>query len=357
LNCSTSLRFAITFPLLVSMDPARRERPRTKTSRRAVAILVASLALAFGCSCKSGGPAGGPLLIGVVTKTETNPFFVKLREAAAARAHQRGAEVIALAGRFEGDSEGQVTAIESLVSKGVRGILVTPSNSSAILGAVKRARDKGILVTALDTATEPADAVEGTFATDNREAGRLQGAWLRAALAGRAAKVVMLNGTPGSTVDTARRNGFLQGFGIQDGDAAIVGRADAYGDQAKAQAAMENLLQAHPDVTVVYTINEPTARGAYAAIAARGKQGAILIGSIDGGCGGVADVKEGRLGATVMQFPKKMAEEGVDAVLEYARTGKRPVGFVDTGAVLITDRPQPGLAAENTAFGLASCWG
>jgi fructose transport system substrate-binding protein len=320
-------------------------------------LLAAVVALALTGSCKSGGPARGPLLIGLVTKTETNPFFVKLREAAAARAREQGAEVIALAGKFEGDSEGQVTAIESLVSKGVRGILVTPSNSSAILGAVKRARDKGILVAALDTPTEPADAVEGTFATDNREAGRLQGAWLRAALSGRAAKVVLLNGTPGSAVDTDRRNGFLQGFGIRDGDAAVVGRADAYGDQSKAQAAMENLLQAHPDVTVVYTINEPTARGAYVAIAARGKQEQILIGSIDGGCAGVADVKEGRLGATVMQFPKRMAEQGVDAVLEYTKTGKRPAGFVDTGAVLITDRPQPGVGGKDTTFGLSSCWG
>jgi fructose transport system substrate-binding protein len=313
--------------------------------------------MALTSSCKSGSSTPGPLLIGIVTKTETNPFFVKLREAAAARARLQGAEVIALAGKFEGDSEGQVTAIESLVSKGVKGILVTPSNSSAILGAVKRARDKGILVAALDTPTEPADAVEGTFATDNREAGRLQGAWLRASLGARAAKIVMLNGTPGSAVDTDRRNGFLQGFGVQEGDTAIVGRADAYGDQSKAHAAMENLLQAHPDVTVVYTINEPTARGAYAAIAARDKQDLILIGSIDGGCSGVTDVKDGRLGATVMQFPKRMAEQGVDAVLEYVKTGKRPVGFVDTGAVLITNRPQPGLGSKDTTFGLASCWG
>jgi fructose transport system substrate-binding protein len=342
------------------MDP-RAERSRKQPSPRAVprpvAIAMAVVALALASSCKASDPAHDRLLIGLVTKTETNPFFVKLREAATARAREQGAEVIALAGRFEGDSEGQVTAIESLVSKGVRGILVTPSNSSAILSAVKRARDKGILVAALDTPTDPADAVEGTFATDNREAGRLQGAWLRAALSGKAAKVVLLNGTPGSAVDSDRRNGFLQGFGIAEGDPSIVGRADAYGDQTKAQTAMENLLQAHPDVTVVYTINEPTARGAYAAIAARGKQDQIVMASIDGGCDGVADVKDGKLGATVMQFPKRMAEQGVDAVVNYAKTGQRPEGFVDTGAVLITDRPQPGLSAKDTIFGLASCWG
>jgi fructose transport system substrate-binding protein len=81
------------------------------------------------------------------------------------------------------------------------------------------------------------------------------------------------------------------------------------------------------------------------------------MASIDGGCDGVADVKDGKLGATVMQFPKRMAEQGVDAVVNYAKTGQRPEGFVDTGAVLITDRPQPGLSAKDTIFGLASCWG
>lgn len=337
----------------------------TRTWRR-LAVLAASLAATLGggagCSTKSSRSSSAPtehavLRIGLITKTETNPFFVKLREAAAARARQQGAELIALSGRFEGDNEGQVAAMENLVSKGVKGILIAASNSSAIVGAIRRARERGILVTAVDTPTDPPDAVDGTFATDNRKAGRQQGAWLRRALGARPARIIMLDGAPGSGTDTERHRGFLDGFGIGDDDAEIVGRAHVYGDQAKAHAAMENLLQAHPDVNVVYTINEEVARGAHAAIAARRKPGQILVGSIDGGCAGVRDVKSGSLGATVMQFPARMAERAVDAVIEYARTGHRPAGFVDTGTELITDRPQPGLDGRDTAFGLASCWG
>jgi fructose transport system substrate-binding protein len=320
-------------------------------------VLLVIVALAVPAACKKKEPAaGGPILIGLVTKTETNPFFVKLRTSAAARAKQQGAELVALAGKFDGDNEGQVAAIENLIARGVKGILIVPSNSSGILGAIKRARARGILVTALDTATEPADAVDGTFATDNVEAGRLQGAWLKAALGARPAKIIMLDGSPGSTVDQQRHDGFLAGFGITDADAAIVGRANCHGDQAKAHAAMENLLQAHPEVNVVYTINEPTARGAYVAIAAKNRQSQILLGSIDGSCPGVRDVKDGKVGATSMQFPKAMAEKGVDAVVEFVKTGKRPAGFVSTGEELITDRPMAGLPSRDTTAALTSCW-
>ncbi len=309
-----------------------------------------------GCSTKSPRP-GSQLRIGLVTKTETNPFFVKLREAAAERARQQGVELVALSGKFEGDNEGQVAAIENLIRKGVKGILIAASNSSAIVAAIQEARNRGILVTALDTPTDPADAVDGTFATDNHEAGRLQGAWLKMALGTRVAKIVMLDGVPGSRTDSERHQGFLQGFGISDVDPTIVGRAAVYGDQAKAHAAMENLLQAHPDVNVVYTINEHVARGAYIAISAKRKPGEILLGSIDGGCDGVRDVADGKLGATVMQFPKEMATRGIDAVVEFAKTGRKPAGFVDTGARLITNRPQSGLDSRDTTFGLTSCWG
>ncbi len=95
---------------------------------------------------------------------------------------------------------------------------------------------------------------------------------------------------------------------------------------------MENLLTAHPDINVVCTINEPAAEGAYAAISAAGKTNEIVLTSIDGGCLGVKYVAEGKIAATVMQFPKIMATKGVDYVVDYAKTGKKPSGFIDTGA-------------------------
>ncbi|HEY3684017.1 MAG TPA: substrate-binding domain-containing protein [Streptosporangiaceae bacterium] len=326
--------------------------PRITGICAAAAVLAGSLV-----ACGSGAGSGaGQLKIGLVTKTETNPYFVKLRESATAAAKAKGAQLIALAGKFDGDNEGQVTAVENLIAKGVKGILITPSNSTGVLGVIKKARQKGILVIALDTATSPASAVDATYATDNTAAGRLQGAWVKAHMGSAPARVAMLDGTPGATVDDNRHDGFLAGFGITNSSPEIVGRAITNGAQDKGQQGMENLLQAHPDINAVYTINEPAARGAAAAIKAAGTKG-VTVGSIDGSCAGVQAVKSGQVGATVMQFPKKMAEMGVAAVDTYAKTKKKPSGFIDTGAQLITDKPEKGLPSKDTAWGLKNCWG
>jgi fructose transport system substrate-binding protein len=337
---------------------------RSKVLVRLVAIGAVAAALATaGCSAErtggggGGGSTGGPVKIGLVTKTDTNPYFVTLRDAAKAAAGQQGAELIALAGKFDGDNEGQVAAIENLTQQGVKGILITPSNSSGIIGAIKQARDRGITVIALDTETDPKDAVDATWATNNLEAGEKQGAYVKTVLNGAAPKLLMIDGTEGASVDQQRHDGFLKGIGLAEGAPQIVGSAQANGDQNKAQSATENLLQRTTDINSVYTINEPTARGAYAALAAKGLTGKVAVGSIDGGCQGVQDVKSGKYAATVMQFPKKMAQEGVAAVVAFAKTGTKPSGFHDTGSELITDKPVPGLPSKDTAYGLQNCWG
>lgn len=327
----------------------------------ALAAIAAALVTA-GCSSErsGGGNAGGasgPIKIGLVTKTDTNPYFVTLREAAKAAAQRQNAQLIALAGKFDGDNEGQVAAIENLIQQGVKGILITPSNSTGILGAIKQARDRGITVIALDTETEPKDAVDATWATDNTEAGRKQGQYVKAALNGATPKFFMLDGTPGASVDTQRHNGFLQGIGVADNSPEIVGRANANGDQNQAQQQTENLLQRTTDINAVYTLNEPTARGVYAALQAKNLTGKVIIGSIDGGCQGVGDVKAGKYAATVMQFPEKMAQEGVAAVVNFAKTGQKPSGFHNTGSQLITDKPMAGLESQDTTWGLQHCWG
>ncbi|WP_454157358.1 substrate-binding domain-containing protein [Microbacterium lacticum] len=340
------------------------------TNRRAAAMRVGALAAAFaatialaGCSgsttpAASGSGAASGIKIGLITKTDSNPFFVKMRESAKEAAEEDGAELIALAGAFDGDNEGQVSAIENLVSQGVKGILITPNSSSGILSAIANARAQGVIVIALDTATDPADAVDATFATDNKAAGVTQGKWVRGALGDAAPQLLMLDGTPGGTVDTFRHDGFLEGFGLKEGDPAIVGTENTNGDQTKAQTAMENLLQRAPQANALYTINEPAAAGAYAAIQSAGLTDKITIGSIDGSCTGVQNVQKGIIGATVMQFPKKMASEGVAAVVAYAKDGTKPAeNFNDTGSVLITDKPVAGLDSKDTAWGLENCWG
>jgi fructose transport system substrate-binding protein len=332
--------------------------------RRGLTIIAAGL-LTFavgGCTSQKTGngdqPAGdGKIKVGLVTKTDSNPYFVALRDSAKAEADRTGAELIALAGKFDGDNEGQVAAIENLVQQGAKTILITPSNSTGILGAIKKARDKGVLVIALDTETDPKDAVDATYATDNTEAGRLQGAYVKTALAGKDPKAILLDGTPGSTVSEQRHNGFLNGIGLTATDPRILGAEATNGDQNKAQQAMENLLQRATTVNTVYTLNEPAARGAYVALQAKGITAQVVIGSIDGSCQGVTDVKDGKVAVTVMQFPKKMAAQGVQAAVEFAKSGKKPSGFITTETAVITDKPLPGVDSKDTGWGLRNCWG
>ena len=310
-------------------------------------------------------------VVGLITKTETNPFFVKMKEGADEAAKAKGAKLMSAAGKFDGDNAGQVTAIENMVTAGAKAILITPSDTKAIVPAIKKARDAGVLVVALDTPTDPQSATDALFATDNFKAGVLIGQYAKAAMAGKPAKIATLDLFPGHPVGAQRHNGFMSGYGMKAFDAKsnelsksaeIVCMADSFGDQAKGQTAMENCLQKNPDINLVYTINEPAAAGAYEALKAAGREKDVTIVSVDGGCPGVENVKKGVIGATSQQYPLKMAEMGVQAVTEFAESGKKPEptagkDFVDTGVTLVTDKPVDGVESKDTAFGLKNCWG
>ena len=139
--------------------------------------------------------------------------------------------------------------------------------------------------------------------------------------------------------------------------AEVVCSQDTHGDQSEGQTAMENCLSAHPDINLVYTINEPAAFGAFTAIKAAGKENDITIVSVDGGCRGVQGIVDGQIAATSQQYPLKMASLGVEAVANFAKTGVKPSGYTDTGVTLITDQPQAGVESQDSTFGLENCWG
>jgi fructose transport system substrate-binding protein len=270
------------------------------------------------------------------------------------------------AGAKDGDNEGQVTALENMVNAGAKGILITPSDTKAIIPSIKKARDKGVLVIALDTATDPQDAVDALFATNNFSAGLLIGQWAVKAMNGKKPIIATLDLAPGITVGAARHNGFLQGYGLAKADPnssdlvnspEVVCSQDTHGDQTEGQTAMENCLSKNPDINMVYTINEPAAFGAYQAIKAAGKEKSIIIVSVDGGCQGVQGVVDGQIAATSQQYPLKMASLGVEAVVKYAQTGTKPTGYTDTGVTLITDQTQAGVDSKDSKFGVANCWG
>ena len=328
--------------------------------------------VALACTLGSAGlaSAAGEPVIGLITKTETNPFFVKMKEGAAAAAKAKGAKLMSGAGKADGDNAGQVTAMENMIAAGAKTILITPSDSKAIVPSIQKARAKGVLVIALDSPTDPADATDALFATDNYKAGVLIGQYAKAALAamggGKSPKIITLDLFPGHPVGAQRHNGFLKGFGLPapdaksnelGKDAAVVCMADSFGDQAKGQTAMENCLQKVGDANVVYTINEPAAAGAFNALKKAGKEKAVIIVSVDGGCQGIKDVGAGVISATSQQYPLKMAAMGVEAGVEYAKTGKKPSGYTDTGVTLIAAKAMAGVASKDVAAGTELCWG
>ncbi|MCK8435485.1 sugar ABC transporter substrate-binding protein [Streptomyces sp. D2-8] len=339
----------------------RTTRLSSSLLRAAAVAGVAALTLtACGSGSGSGstgssGSGSGSVKVGLITKTDTNPFFVKMKEGAEKAAKENGAELSTAAGKFDGDNAGQVTALENMVAAGVKGILITPSDSKAIVPAIEKAKAKGVLVIALDTPTDPESAVDALFATDNLKAGELIGEYAKAAMKGKTAKIAALDLAPGVSVGIQRHNGFLKGFGATDKDVACA--QDTGGDQSKGQTAMENCLQKEPGINVVYTINEPAALGAYTALKAKGREKDVLIVSVDGGCTGTQAVKDGKIAATSQQYPLKMAAEGVKAVVAYAKDGKKASGYTDTGVTLITDKAQDGVTSKDTAYGLENCWG
>lgn len=331
-------------------------------------------ATALGVAVLAGNAQAADTSACLITKTDTNPFFVKMKEGAVAKAEELGIELKTFAGKIDGDHETQVQAVETCIADGAKGILITPSDSSAIVPVVEEARNAGILVIALDTSLEPIDAADATFATDNFKAGELIGAWAAARLGDEAAnaRIAMLDlGVSQPSVDVMRDQGFLQGFGIDLGDPnrwgdetdpRIVGNDVTAGNEEGGQRAMENLLAKDPMINVVYTINEPAAAGAYQALKSIGRENDVMIVSVDGGCPGVQNVADGVIGATSQQYPLLMASKGIEAIAQFAADGTKPMltegkNFYDTGVALVTDHPVDGVESISAEEGMKLCWG
>lgn len=332
-------------------------------------MTISALALA-----SVAGAAHAEINACLITKTDTNPFFVKMKEGATAAAEANGINLSTYAGKIDGDVESQVAAVETCIASGAKGILITPTDSRALTPVITQARDAGALVIALDTPFEPANVADATFATDNFKAGVLIGQWAAAKLGDEAAnaKIALLDLNASEiSVDYLRDGGFLQGFGIDikdptdigdEDDPRIVGHDVTNGNEEGGRTAMENLLQIDPGINVVYTINEPAAAGAYEALRSVGREDDVLVVSVDGGCPGVQNVGEGVIGATSMQFPLRMASLGIDAIKAWAEDGTKPANtegldFFNTGVELITDAPVDGIPSLSSADGLKKCWG
>jgi len=353
---------------------------RSKSQRMfaAVAIVAASALLISGCSSSSDTASSEKVKVSLIVKDQINAFFIAMVKGAKAKAESVGVDLTVASGKQEGDDASQIAAIENAISAKHAGIVITPMSTN-VNGAITKARAAGLFVISLDTPTDPADIVDITFATDNCEAGRLIGKWAAAKLGGKKATIALLDLFDDKmvSVDYCRDNGFLDGMGIDVknpkvmGDEAktgkysggtyeIVGNSAAHGNEADARSSMEKLLSKNKNINVVYTINEPTAFGACAALKAAGVKALVL--SVDGGRAGIAGIKSGCIAATSQQYPLLMADLGVQAIFDIVKTGTKPavsdgLDLFNTGVKLITDDPQTGVPSESTAYGEENAWG
>ncbi len=317
--------------------------------------------------------------VSLIVKTTSNPFFVAMEKGAQDAAKASDVTLTFAAGKEDGDEDTQIQAIENAISRGDAGILITPSGP-AVEDAMVKARAAGLYVIALDTPPTNPKAVDITFATDNRLAGNLIGKWTASKLGGKDAVIAMLDLFSDKivSVDYNRDQGFLEGMGIdvkdplKNGDEAktgtysggkytIVGNQATSGAEDGGRTAMEQLLAQNPNINVVYTINEPAAYGARAALDAAGNKDAIIV-SVDGGCAGVDGVTKGAIQATSQQYPVKMAQLGVAAIAELVRKGTTPevtsgLDFFNTGVALVTNDAQKGVDSVDTTKASTICWG
>jgi fructose transport system substrate-binding protein len=322
--------------------------------------------------------AADAINITLITKDPDNHFWTAMVEGAQKAAKEQNVQLTIAAGRDQSDADGQIQAIEYAISRGDNAILIA-NNGPAINNAIKKARDAGLFVLALDTPTEPANLVDGTFASDNFEAGKQVGQWAAASLNGKPATIALLDlfADKVVSVDFQRDQGFLAGMGIdikdpkKNGDEAKTGKYSggiyeivcnqaSNGAEDGGRTAMESCLSLNPKINVVFTANETSGVGAVQALKAAGIKDALVV-SIDGSCHGVQSVADGTFGAVAQQYPSEMGRLGVKAVVDYLNNKTVPTptagqDFVDTGIKLVTDKPAKGIDGIDSKRGAELCW-
>ena len=372
-------------------SPAKPRRGRTlRNGRLALASLAAVAALVItacssgatsGSSSSGGSSANSTVKVALILKTFSNPYFVWMEKAAKTDATKRGVQLTVSAGTTDGDTATQISAVDNAIAAGDAGIVITP-NGNAVNAALEKARTAGLYTIALDTAPIPASTVNLTYATDNTQAGRLDGQWAAAKLAGKSADIAMLDlfNNQVVSVDVDRDHGFLEGMGIPVGSPGINGKESASGHYTGGKggsykiacqlptqgaipggkSAMQTCLQKDPQINLVYAINEPAAEGAAQALAAVHSK--ALVVAIDGGCANLPYVTNGSIAATAGQYPGTMAADGVNAIYNLVTKHVHPavspgLGFFNTGTKLYTNDPQPGVPSMTVAAAKKLCWG
>ena len=292
--------------------------------------LLAGLGLAMAIA----GPAtaADTVKIGFITKFPV-PFFATMEDAAKAYAAANpGVEIIFGQGASATDIEGQIAQIESMVSQGVQGIALTPVDPT-VATALDKAIAGGVKVVLMDNNIPDWNGRTALATTDNYAAGKIAGAHLKTLLKD-GDTLGILEGVPGVPSLDDRVNGMLEG--LEGVKVEIVGKLPTNCTEELGISAAEDLLTKNPDLKAIYAACGPPAAGAAQAIKNAGiASDAIVLVGFDFCCGEAEAITAGTEDASVAQFPTKMAELGVDALVKAIR-GEKVESLIDSGAALVT---------------------
>lgn len=285
--------------------------------KRLLAILMAVVLVFTACSMDDSGTetttdapetTGDGKVIGFVVSTQTNPYFVTLKEGVEEKAKELGLEVVIV--DAQDDPSKAASGVEDLITQNVDLILINPTDSDAIVPSVEAANDAGIPVLTVDRTANGGDVISH-IASDNVAGGELAGEFIVEKIG--SGKVIELEGIPGANSTTERGEGFAKG--IEGSDIEVIARQTANYDRTEGLNVMENLLQSHPDVNAVFAQNDEMALGALEAIEASGRD--ILVVGFDAIDDAVNSVEDGKLAATIAQKPEDMGKTAIEIAKKY----------------------------------------
>jgi len=297
------------------------------TKRIRLLVVLSVLLLAFAAAVPVSAQT-----IGLAISTLNNPFFVDLKEGAEEKAAELGVTLRVV--DAQDDPARQLAGIEDLIAAGVDVILINPTDSAAVVPGVLAANRAGIPVITVDRAAD-GGVIVSHIASDNVLGGRMA-AQLIVELSGGRAKVVELEGIPGTTAARERGQGFNEVISQYPG-IVVVARQEAGFDRARGLTVMENILQAQPEIDFVFAHNDEMALGALVAIEAAGRAGQIKVIGFDATADAVRAVQEGRMLATIAQQPRLMGALGVETAVKVLR-GEPVDKFIPVPLSLVVGR-------------------
>ncbi|KJK47257.1 ABC transporter substrate-binding protein [Lentzea aerocolonigenes] len=295
-----------------------------KVTRRIALTLGAAALLATGCS-GTGASGGSGITIGLAVSTLNNPFFVQLQQGAQEMANQLGAKLTVV--DAQNDATNQVNQVQTLVTQGVKVIILNPVDSKQSAPAAKAAEMANIPLISVDRAVEGKVAAE--VASNNVSGGSLAAIELGRATSG---EVAHLKGIPGASASRDRGQGFEQG--LNSGNIKVAATAVADFDRAKGLNETTNLLQGHPGLKGIFAENDEMALGAIKALGARAGKDVMVVG-FDGTPDGLKAIQDGTMVATIAQQPKLLGSKSVEQAVKAAK-GEPVQQVVDVEVKVIT---------------------